>query len=161
MFDLQEFEAIKRLKYKYLRCLDNKLWDEMGECFLDEATSAYSGGKYAFSGRQAILDFFRESMSGGHILTSHTVHHPEIDMTSETSATGIWRLEDVFIDDENGFAIQGTGWYRDSYRKVDGGWKILHTGYKRSWEEMVKRKDDDRLTMLQRWSDPTGASSGI
>lgn len=161
MFDLQEFEAIKRLKYKYLRCLDNKLWEEMSECFLEEATSAYSGGKYAFEGRTAILDFFRESMSAPHILTSHTVHHPEIELSSETSATGIWRLEDVFIDDENGFAIQGTGWYRDEYRKVGGQWKILHTGYKRSWEEMVKRQGDERLTMLQRWSDATGASSGI
>ena len=161
MYDLQEIEAIKRLKYKYLRCLDNKLWEEMAECFLDDATSAYSGGKYSFSGREEILNFFRESMSGSHILSSHTVHHPEIDIDSETSATGIWRLEDVFIDDENGFAIQGAGWYRDEYRKLDGIWKIKHTGYKRTWEEMVSRKDDAKLTMLQRWSDPTGASSGI
>ena len=55
MFDLQEIEAIKRLKYKYMRCLDNKLWDEMAECFAEDATCSYSGGKYEFSGREAIL----------------------------------------------------------------------------------------------------------
>jgi hypothetical protein len=27
--DLVEVEAIKRLKYRYMRCLDQKLWDEM------------------------------------------------------------------------------------------------------------------------------------
>jgi len=27
--DLVEIEAIKRLKYRYLRCLDLKLWDEL------------------------------------------------------------------------------------------------------------------------------------
>lgn len=161
MFDLQQLEAIKRLKYKYMRCLDNKLWDEMADCFVTDATSSYSGGKYSFEGREAILKFFRESMDAPHILTSHTVHQPEIELTSETKATGIWRLEDVFIDDENGFAIQGTGWYRDAYVNIEDGWKIQHTGYKRTWEEMVTRKGDERVSMLQRWSDPTGASSGI
>ena len=66
MFDLQEFEAIKRLKYKYLRCLDNKLWEEMSECFLEEATSAYSGGKYAFEGRTAILPRIHERTAYSH-----------------------------------------------------------------------------------------------
>jgi hypothetical protein len=161
MFDLQEIEAIKRLKYKYMRCLDNKLWEEMAECFAENATCSYSGGKYEFSGRETILNFFRESMDPAHILSSHTVHHPEIDVTSETTATGIWRLEDVYIDDKQGFAIQGAAWYRDEYVKLDGGWKLQHTGYKRTWEEMVVRKDDERLSMLQRWSDKTGASSGV
>jgi hypothetical protein len=27
--DLVEMEQIKQLKYKYLRCLDQKLWDEI------------------------------------------------------------------------------------------------------------------------------------
>ena len=31
--DLVEIELIKRLKYKYARCLDQKLWDEIAECF--------------------------------------------------------------------------------------------------------------------------------
>ncbi len=161
MLDLQAIEEIKRLKYKYMRCLDNKLWDEMSECFVEDATSSYSGGKYSFEGRDAILAFFRESMDPAHILSSHTVHHPEIYLDSETTATGIWRLEDVYIDDQKGFAIQGAGWYRDQYVHTDGSWKIQHTGYKRTWEEMVVRKGDERLSMLQRWSDPTGASSGV
>ena len=31
MVDLQEIEAIKRLKYKYMRCIDEKRWDELAE----------------------------------------------------------------------------------------------------------------------------------
>ena len=53
--ELIEIEAIKRLKYKYLRCLDQKLWDELAECFVENATSSYSGGKYSYEGRDAIL----------------------------------------------------------------------------------------------------------
>ena len=50
MLDLHEVEAIKRLKYKYLRCLDQKLWDEIRGCFTPDARCSYSGGKYAFDG---------------------------------------------------------------------------------------------------------------
>jgi len=35
--DLVEIELIKRLKYKYARCLDQKLWDEIAECFTADA----------------------------------------------------------------------------------------------------------------------------
>jgi len=55
MTDLHELEAIKRLKYKYMRCLDQKRWEEMAECFTEDATAAYSGGKYSFQGKKAIL----------------------------------------------------------------------------------------------------------
>ena len=48
--DLIDIEAIKRVKYKYLRCLDQKLWEEMAEVFTDDAVAAYSGGKYSFDG---------------------------------------------------------------------------------------------------------------
>ena len=51
---LEETEAIKRLKYRYMRSIDQKLWDEMRSCFTPDATTSYSGGKYAFEGIDAI-----------------------------------------------------------------------------------------------------------
>ena len=45
MDDLHEIEAIKRLKYRYMRCLDQKRWAELAECFTEDATTAYGGGK--------------------------------------------------------------------------------------------------------------------
>ena len=35
--DLLDIEAIKRVKYAYLRCLDQKLWDEMADVFTEDA----------------------------------------------------------------------------------------------------------------------------
>ena len=142
MFDLQEIEAIKRLKYKYMRCLDNKLWEEMAECFAENATCSYSGGKYEFSGRETILNFFRESMDPAHILSSHTVHHPEIDITSDTTARAEWGLEDVFINEEMGITVRGAAYYKDEYVKVGDTWKIKHTGYERAYEEMESRNTE-------------------
>jgi hypothetical protein len=153
MTDLHELEAIKRLKYKYMRCLDQKRWDEMAECLTEDATAAYSGGKYSFRGRKAILDFFVQSMNRPGVLSSHRVHHPEIDFTSPTTATGTWALEDTFIDEDAGVTIRGAAFYVDEYVKEGGTWRIRHTGYRRTFEEMETRKDNPRLRMTQRWSD--------
>ena len=46
-----ELEAIKRLKYRYIRCLDQKLWDELEECFIPDAVASYGGGAWSFDGR--------------------------------------------------------------------------------------------------------------
>ena len=37
--DLVEIELIKRLKYRYMRCLYQKLWDEMTTCFTPDVTA--------------------------------------------------------------------------------------------------------------------------
>ena len=60
-FDLQELEAIKRLKYRYMRGIDEKFWDQIEACFMPETTCAYSNDKYKFEGRDAIMKFLTES----------------------------------------------------------------------------------------------------
>ena len=153
MIDLQEIEAIKRLKYRYMRCIDQKLWSELEQCFAEDASASYSGGKYAFSGRDAIMKFLVEAMSRPSFLSSHRVHQPEIDLTSETTATGIWALEDTVIDTQHDITLRGAAFYRDEYVKIDGDWKIQSTGYERTFEEIQSRKDCPGLTLTQRqWS---------
>jgi SnoaL-like domain len=139
--ELREIEAIKQLKYRYMRAIDEKLWDQMRDCFVEEATCSYSGGKYAFEGREAILRFLTESMDRPTFLSAHRVHHPEIQLTSETTARGIWALDDYVIDEQYGLTIHGAAFYRDEYVKRDGAWKLLHTGYTRTFEQMQSRKD--------------------
>ncbi len=149
MIDLHELEAIKRLKYKYMRCLDQKKWDEMEECLAEDATASYSGGKYRFESRPAILAFFREAMGRPGVLSSHRVHHPEIEMLSPTLARGTWALEDTFIDLDAGVTIRGAAFYEDEYVKVRGRWRIRHTGYERTYEEMESRRENPHLRLLQ------------
>ncbi|HJP66700.1 MAG TPA: nuclear transport factor 2 family protein, partial [Actinomycetota bacterium] len=64
---------------------------------------------------------------------------------SET-ATGIWALEDVVISLDHQVTIRGAAFYRDEYVKIDGSWRIKHTGYERVFEEIEPRNDDVRLT---------------
>jgi hypothetical protein len=156
--DLVEIEAIKRLKYQYARCLDQKLWDEIAECFTADAVAAYSGGAYTFEGRDAIIDFLRRSMGAETFLSSHRMHHPEIDLTSPTTATGVWALEDTVIDTAWNITIRGAAFYTDAYVKVDGRWKFKFTGYKRSFEELQPRGDLGGIRLTASWWATDGRS---
>jgi len=155
---LVEIEQIKRLKYKYMRCLDQKLWEEMAECFTADASAAYSGGKYAYQGRDAILAFLRESMGAESFHSSHRVHHPEIELTSPTTASGVWALEDVVVETRWQITIRGAAFYRDEYAKQDGVWRIRHTGYKRTYEEIQPRGEVPGLKLTASWWSTDGRS---
>src|SRR5690606_21414846 len=136
---LVEIEAIKRVKYRYLRCLDQKRWDELGECLAPGCTAAYSGGRYAFEGRDAIVDFLRRSMGAETFLSAHRCHHPEIDLESSHTATGIWALDDLVLIGDHDLIVHGAAFYEDRYEKLDDQWVLAHTGYRRTFEQLLPR----------------------
>ena len=146
--DLVEIEEIKAVKYRYLRAVDTRDWDLLESTLTEDATSAYSSGKLSYQGRDAILSFLRESMPEKDMLTSHKVHHPEIELTGPETATARWALEDVVIIVPAGLTIRGAAYYEDRMVKVDGGWRIAHTGYRRVYEEMTKRENE---TITDHW----------
>jgi hypothetical protein len=153
--ELLEIEAIRRLKYRYLRALDWKLWDEMRECFVADATSSYGDGKFSFSGRDAILKFLVDAMGRPGVLSAHHCHHPEIELSSPTTASGVWALEDTFIDTDAGITVHGAAFYRDEYVKRGGSWRIQHTGYERTFEEVLRRAEVPGLELTaHRWKKP-------
>lgn len=131
--DLLELEAIRRLKYRYMRCVDLQLFDELRECFAPDAVSSYGDGQYSFTGRDDIVEFLRNSLTSS-VLSLHTAHHPEIDLTSPTTATATWALEDTVFHTDTGLELHGAGYYHDTYVKIDGEWKIASTGYQRTFE---------------------------
>lgn len=145
--DLVQLEAVKALKYRYLRCLDQKLWDVVVDCFTEDATASYGGGAYRFDGRDAIVAFLRDSMGSEGFLSSHRVSHPEIELTGPGTAVGTWALNDVVIHTDFNVTIRGAAFYEDEYeRGADGAWRIRHTGYRRTYEEMEPRTEAVRLT---------------
>ncbi|HEX9773812.1 MAG TPA: hypothetical protein VGA44_10135 [Steroidobacteraceae bacterium] len=47
---------------------------------------------------------------------------------------GTWYQSDWFLDLRSNIKLSGACLYDDRYLKVDGTWKILHTGYERLYE---------------------------
>jgi hypothetical protein len=141
MIDLNEFEAIKQLKYKYFRCLDSKRWNEIAETFTETATAAYDNGKYSYEGRDAIVEILSGSLGDRDIISLHMGHHPELALGDAGSATGTWYFEDHVIFINAGLRLRGAGFYHDRYVKVGGLWQIEHTGYVRTFEEVQTAAD--------------------
>lgn len=141
---LKDIEAIKKLKGTYLRCLDSKLWDEIGNCFCEDVTTSYSDGKLSFTGREEVVNFFRNCMPPEHI-TMHQCHTPEIEFKNEEKASAYWYLGDSLILLDRNMGIRGGAFYHENYEKVDGEWKIKTIGYKRTFEERWNRDNHNDI----------------
>ncbi|MEM3512083.1 MAG: nuclear transport factor 2 family protein [Candidatus Jordarchaeales archaeon] len=132
---LEDIEAIKRLKAKYWRCCDKKLWDELEECFTEDAIADYFPNLH-FEGRDAIIKFLKESLGPDYMITAHGGHNAEIEIISETEARGIWALNDLVII-QPGIRLRGYGHYEDEYVKENGRWKIKRIKQTRIIEEWI------------------------
>ena len=131
--ELFEIEKIKLLKARYFRSLDTNDWQLFSNCLAEDCTASYGDGKYSFNGRGEIVDFMSSNMSADTFISMHNGHHAEIEIDGD-SATGVWYLQDMILDLKNNVRLYGAGIYNDKYSKVDGEWKIRHTGYARTFE---------------------------
>lgn len=146
---LEDIEAIKRLKYKYWRCLDLKQWDELAECFAPNARVGYGEGQYSFQGVEAIMGFLRESLSKERgSVTLHHGHHPEITLTGETSARAVFALDNYMFNLNQDRGIRIGAYYEDECAKIDGAWKFLSIGYRYIFHEEWKRSDVPSLKLV-------------
>jgi hypothetical protein len=133
---LTELEAIKRLKARYCRLLDTKDWDSWRQVFTDGFISDTSGaGGSRIEGADAFVAFVRGTLGRSSLCTVHQVHAPEIELTSATTASGVWALEDVlrFLP---GLTMRGFGHYTETYEKVDGSWRIATSTLTRLREDL-------------------------
>jgi len=123
---LEDLEAIKRLKYKYFRCIDKGLWDEIGDCFAEDGLADFA--QYGvIEGRAAIAKFFKEGVGPAYSMCVHQGHNPEIDVTSDTTATGAWELDNFMVTTEPVIGLWIDAFYDDEYVKEKGEWKIKST----------------------------------
>lgn len=149
--DLLEIRKIEELKYRYVRLIDLKRWDELEALFVPDATASYSDGKYSFAGRDEIMRFLQDAMASTNMLTSHKVHQPEIVLDGDR-AEATWALDDVVVHLDYGVTIRGAAFYHDRYLRIDGEWRIEHTGYERVYEEIEPRTSDVELTARKDWN---------
>jgi hypothetical protein len=156
--DLVEIEQIKLLKHRYCRFLDQKRFDDLVDLFTTDATASYGGGVRQLAGSEAIVEWLRSVMAPTTMLTIHQVSQPEIELVGRdrAEATGSWALQDVVVLTDAGLTIRGASYYDDRYVKVDGRWRIRHTGYKRVYEEMAPRAG---VTLTADWWATEGRSS--
>lgn len=119
---MDDLEAIKQLKARYFRTMDEKDWAAMRDVFTDDVVMDTTGaGGRVVTGADEFVAGLIEVLDGA--TTVHHGHMPEIALTSPTTATGIWALHDIVIW-PNGTRLDGYGHYHETYEKTDRGWRI-------------------------------------
>ncbi|MFL0181731.1 nuclear transport factor 2 family protein [Mycobacterium sp. SMC-15] len=141
--NIVDIDEIKQVKYRYMRALDTKHWDDFAATLAEDVTAAYGqsmGKKQTFADRDSLVEFMRNSLPGN-IITEHRVNHPEISLTGPDTATGIWYLQDRVIVPDVNLMLIGAGFYHDTYRRTSDGWKLSHTGYQRTYDATIALTD--------------------
>jgi hypothetical protein len=136
---MEDTEAIKKLKAKYFRCVDKKLWDEMEEIWIEDAVADYGMGIEVLQGRKEILEFLKKNLGRDSMISVHQGHNPEIEITSDTTARGVWVLNDRLII-QTIATLNGWRYYEDEYVKVNGEWKKKSTKITNILEEWTQTK---------------------
>ena len=119
---MDDLEQIKQLKARYCRTMDTKDWAAMRQVFTDDLVidTTESGGNVV-AGADDFMVFLQQMI--GDVVTVHHCHMPEIEVTSPTTASGTWAMEDM-LRWPDGTELHGYGHYYEQYEKVDGDWKI-------------------------------------
>jgi len=125
---LEDAEEIKRLHREYVYSLCEKKWDNMLECFVEDAEAEIMGER--FKGKKEIEAFFKNvleeriSLKDGHI-----VCQPVIAVRGE-EASGHWILY-LFFSEPSWRWMQGR--QECEYVKVGGRWKIKKMRFFAPW----------------------------
>jgi hypothetical protein len=89
-------------------------WEEFADCLAEDFTVWETGMTTELSGRENVLAQTRHSFENFGRWKHHVVS-PVIEITSETTATGVWTVTSF------------DGIYEDEYVKVSGQWKVRRT----------------------------------
>lgn len=124
---LEAIEEIRNLKARYFRLMDTKQWVELAELFAPDLQVLSPGGELWLSGGQAFADSLRTSLERS--VSCHQGFTAEIEIRDAQTATGIWAMQDVISWEdrhprEGWKSIVGRGHYHETYRRIDGAWRI-------------------------------------
>jgi hypothetical protein len=117
-----DLEKLRQLKARYFRTMDPKDWAAMREVFTDDLvmdTSSSGGG--VIEGADAFMTFLSGILKD--VITVHHGHMPELEITSPTTAKGVWAMED-FLVWPSGMEMRGYGHYHETYEKQGDDWRI-------------------------------------
>jgi hypothetical protein len=134
---LAAIEAIKQVKARYFRGVDTGNGDLVRSILAEDCVLDYMGcctdpttGKDYIPAMNNILrgrdSWPRDTRSAVGMVSVHQGHNFEVDILSDTTASGIWSMTDRlhFPSDNGEWIMTGYGHYHETYENADGTWRI-------------------------------------
>lgn len=126
---LKDIEAIKQLHIRYVNDLTYAKWDDILDCFSEDAVLAVMMGQEPTKGKAGIKDIFMNQVakSGKHSgREANMTLHPLVTVDGETAKSN-WVIYFVTQPDAKKEALQVVqGIYDCEYKKENGEWKISY-----------------------------------
>lgn len=124
---LEDLEAIRQLKARYLDACDRKDPDAVRACFVEEAVDIDFGPLGRFNHRDQLVAVYQKFGCHPHILDTHHGSNPQLRLLGPDRACGTWSLFFQQINLQEQRLVQLSVRYEDGYRKVNGAWLIEKT----------------------------------
>lgn len=137
---LAAIEAIRQVKARYFRSVDSADGSLAPTFLAEDCVLDYRGcctdpvsGIDHFPEMNAVIEgragWLSDAFKASGIVTAHQGHQSEIEITSDTSATGIWAFTDRFFFPPGGryHRFEGYGHYHETYAKISGAWLLRTT----------------------------------
>ena len=126
---LEDTEAIRVLKARYLFCCDRKDPKGMRACFADGKVHIDYGVVGTFDNADALEKIFTDVGCHDYMVEMHHGVNPQIEVLGDDHARGTWGLHYFLINTQQNGLTQLGGYYEDEYRKIGGAWKITRTKF--------------------------------
>ena len=136
---LEDIEAIRRLKARYLNACDSQQPESARDCFAEGAIVIDMGHVGVLSSREQFFEIYKTFGCLPNILDMHHGTNSEIEFTDDAHAKALWALEYRNFNTEAKTVTFVSLIYHDEYAKINGAWKIvksrsefktaLHCGY--------------------------------
>lgn len=128
---MEALESIRQLKHRYLNACDLKEVETIRNCFAEGEILIDYGPIGQFSDRDSFVALYQQLACNDRVKDMHHGCNPEIELVSETEATGRWGLYYFNLDAVTGATLQLGAVYFDRYRLIRGEWKIVETRVER------------------------------
>ena len=117
---MDDIEAIKQVQARFLRAADTRDTDLIRTTVIDDFyCNTGSGGR----GETRGIEAFVVRIASTPALAVHHALMPEIALTGPDAAQGTWAVH-MFAKTTDGTAVDGYGYYDNTYVRIDGAWRL-------------------------------------
>ncbi len=156
--NLVRIESIKQLKHRYWRACDAKDVNGFRRCFITQGARVDYGPLGTFDDAEPMAKIFEQvalhKVDGQYVIFDmHHGFHPDITLTSETTATGHWTLKFRQVNLIDRTETVMTGEYDDEYVVEDDEWRMAASTLTERWS-LRRPLDDDATVHAGTFADP-------
>jgi hypothetical protein len=150
---LLDLEEIKQLRYSFSWALETSTPDDLADLFTEDGWIEV-GPWGRMVGRDAIRRGYGRAYRDSEPWTAmHAVTNPRIRISGD-EATGTWYLLDCVTTVVESNSLRILGIYDETYRRVDGAWKMTSLTLRFKWSHDIGHvTPDNPMRVLKRDSE--------